>query len=112
MATTELKKFAKRLSFNELVVFLDKSDEVSVGRNTRGNLNPAFVQSMTVSEAVAFGAWDTSRGTMEANVSCDGYTVHRMGDRAYMIVDTGERPAWEAAASESRETMHHWTYEA
>lgn len=50
------------------IVELSNDDVVIVARNTHGNMLPPVVNKMTISEAVAFGAWDTSRGTMDVDV--------------------------------------------
>lgn len=45
-----------------------KDANLLVTRNTKGNLLPGFTQQMTVKEALKYGAWDTSHGTMEYTV--------------------------------------------
>ena len=108
--SNNLHNLAKSLNTDELVVFLNADDALTVSRNTRGNLNPGYVQSMSVSEAIKFGAWDTTHGTMSAAVSYNGSPVGLIGKRAYAIINTGEQAAWEAEAAEPRETLTCWTY--
>lgn len=103
--STSLRRFAKSLHYNDLVVFLDADDELTVSRKIRGSLNPGYVQSLSVSEAIKYGAWDTTNGTMTASVSYSGSPVGLFGKRVYALINTGEQSAWEVAATEPRETL-------
>lgn len=105
------RSLASRLAYNQLLVFLQADDLVTVSRNTGGNLNPDHRQTMTVREALGFGAWGTSQGTMTASVTHEGDSVKLLGNRAYKIRNTGEVAAWEVQAAEPRETVTCWTYE-
>ncbi len=67
--TTTPRGIAKSLDPSRYAAFLSPDDQVAVTRNTRGNLNPGFAQTMTVSQARAFRAWDTVSGTMSASVT-------------------------------------------
>ena len=110
--STSLRKFAKNLRINDLVVFLNPDDELIVNRNTRGNQNPGDSQSMSVKEAVKYGAWDTERGTMTASVWYNGSPVGLIGKRVYAMVNTREQTAWQSAAAEPRETLTNETYKS
>lgn len=108
---TELQKISEKLDHNQLLILLAAGDEVEVCRNTAGNLLPGSVETMTAEEAIQFGAWDSSHGTMDAVVSRNGLAVRLADGMAYVIVNTGDLPAWEADAAEPRETLTCWTYE-
>lgn len=57
-----------QLRFDETLIEVAPDDIVEVSRNTKGNLLPATTQEMTLKEALAYGAWSTESGTMEATV--------------------------------------------
>lgn len=107
----KLQQISRRLDSNEMLVLLNDGDEVEVCRNTAGNLLPGSKETMTVAEAIKFGAWDSSHGTIDAAVYRNNRDVRLAGSRAYVIVDTGDHPAWKAEAAEERETVTCWTYE-
>lgn len=68
MGKTE-KQLLKSLRYNETLVSIANDDILLVTRNTKGNLLPGYSQSMTLREAVDFGAWDSVSGTMEYEVT-------------------------------------------
>ncbi len=62
-------KIKKQLLAGETLITVENYDILSVTRNTAGNILPGFAQEMTVAEAISFGAWGTSHGTMECRVT-------------------------------------------
>lgn len=63
------KQITESLFAGETLITVGNDDILSVTRNTAGNMLPGFAQEMTVAEAISFGAWCTSQGTMECSVT-------------------------------------------
>lgn len=63
------RNLIKSLRHNESLVDIDQEDILQVTRTTKGNFIPGNPQKMTVKEAVAYGAWDSVRGTMQSEVT-------------------------------------------
>lgn len=105
------RTLASRLGTNQLGVFLNADDVLTVVRAVKGGQLPSDTCSMTVSEALEYGAWDTSRGTMTAIVLYNDSPAYRFGRRVYAAISTGDRLGWEAQADEPRESLHAWSYD-
>ena len=108
---TTPRSVAKSLDPSRYAAFLSPDDQVTVTRNTRGNLNPGFTQTMTVEEARAFRAWDTVSGTMSASVTHAGLDVHLCGRRAYVVINSTDERCLTDAASDPRETITCWSFD-
>lgn len=82
---------AKLKKMYDHVVQLTNQDILIVSRNTTGNLQPAFTQKMTVREALEYGAWDTTHGTMAASVRMhpehhkNSNEAVRVGNKVYEV---------------------------
>ena len=108
---TTPRGIAKSLDPSRYAAFLSPDDQVAVTRNTRGNLNPGFAQTMTVEQARAFRAWDTASGTMSASVTHAGLDVHLCGRRAYVVINSTDEHCLTDAATDPRETLTCWSFD-
>ena len=79
------------LKWNEIFIEVSPDDVLMVSRNTKGNQIPAFTQEMTMAKAVAYGEWDTTKGTMESIVTMspnfyeNAIDVHKKNGLVYGI---------------------------
>ncbi|MCA3018813.1 MAG: hypothetical protein ING73_11690 [Rhodocyclaceae bacterium] len=104
------KIISNRLRHDEYAVLLDKSDEVTVSRAEKYSLNKPFLQTMTLGEAVQYGAWDTTNGTMSAEVNFRGAEIFKSANQYWAIISvrqkplTGDQSRSDAIAAEIEDT--------
>jgi hypothetical protein len=80
------KIISNRLLHNQYAVLLDKTDDVTVSRVAKLSLNKPFVQTMTLGEAVRYGAWGTENGTMSVEVQFRGAEIFESPNNQYWAI--------------------------
>jgi hypothetical protein len=80
------KIISNRLLHNQYAVLLDKTDDVTVSKVAKLSLNKPFVQTMTLGEAVRYGAWDTENGTMSVEVQFRGAEIFKSPNNQYWAI--------------------------
>lgn len=83
-------------------VLVPKTTLVNVSRVAAQSLNEPFVQTMTIAEAVAYGAWATVRGTMSSSVTVAD------GEYSGCVIVRGKRARKNGFPVDGKRTGNGW----